>query len=322
MQAKTFKIRLKVLRAGLGAWALCSLALLGHAAPANGSTYPARLILIGGGKRPPEALQSWVAGAHKRTSTEKLGAIPWSSGEPDETLKAFREEIKAWSASEVQTPPVAPGPGGFTAAELQQILAWIGSLDGLYFTGGDQNRVIDLFERHPQIADTIRKRFEKGELVVAGTSAGTAIQGRKVFTGTEDLTQIDPNALSLRPGLGLLPEAIVDQHFVRRQRHNRMLSAVISSGPREIRGIAVDEDTALLIDFPPSGREERVGKVVGRGQVILFNTPSWSSPRKVELEIASPGECLKWLAGQPQGSDGSCSAGIADTTPTGFSAKK
>jgi|GEM_PF-2676996 len=308
-------------RLGLSAILLCVFEHGGPAA-AETQTFASRLILIGGGKRPPAALQSWVEGARKRTSPEKLGAIPWASAEPEETLKAFREEIRIWTTAEVQSPPLTPGTSGFTQEELQQTLSWLGSLDGLYFTGGDQNRVIDLFERHPQLAEVIRQRFEKGELVVAGTSAGTAIQGRKVFTGAEDLTLIDPNALSLRPGLGLLPEAIVDQHFVRRQRHNRMLSAMISSGPREILGIAVDEDTALLIAFLSTGREERLGKVVGRGQVILFNTPSSVSPRKVELEIAFPGECLKWFAGLAQSSEVTCGSALGDTSPTGRSARK
>ena len=315
MQAKMFKLRV-LLCVGFGAIALFGCSLFWTLANANEAIQPAHLILIGGGKRPPEALKSWVTGARKGTSTEKLGAIPWASGEPEETLKAFREEIKLWSASEVQAPPIAPGPNGFNRTELQQILSWIGSLDGLYFTGGDQNRVIDLFGRHPQMVELIRQRFEKGELVVAGTSAGTAIQGRMVFTGTEDLTLIDPDSLHLRPGLALLPEAIVDQHFVRRQRHNRMLSAVISSGPGELLGVAVDEDTALLIHFSSSTPGARAGKVVGRGQVILFNALNSGSPRKVELEIGAPGDCLKWQMGAGRSFDAGSIAECGDTGVT------
>lgn len=46
-------------------------------------------------------------------------------------------------------------------------------------------------------------------------------------------------------GLGLLPEAIVDQHFVRRQRFNRLISAVLDQ-PLLI-GIGIDERTAVIV---------------------------------------------------------------------------
>lgn len=46
-------------------------------------------------------------------------------------------------------------------------------------------------------------------------------------------------------GLGLLPNAIVDQHFVRRQRFNRLLSAVLERP--ELVGIGIDEKTSILV---------------------------------------------------------------------------
>lgn len=46
-------------------------------------------------------------------------------------------------------------------------------------------------------------------------------------------------------GLGLLDGAIVDQHFVRRQRFNRLLSAVLDHP--ELLGIGIDEKTSIFV---------------------------------------------------------------------------
>ena len=45
--------------------------------------------------------------------------------------------------------------------------------------------------------------------------------------------------------LELLPQAIVDQHFHRRQRFNRLLSAVLDRP--ELIGIGIDEGTAVVV---------------------------------------------------------------------------
>ena len=273
-----------------------------HAAQVQRST----LVLIGGGLRPTEALTSWIQGASRTGSAPRLGAIAWASGEAEETLKRIREELKPLTDSPLETPPAEPGSDGFKSQELTRVLDWLSHLDGLYFTGGDQNRLIALFQLHPEIPARIRSRFESGQLSVAGTSAGTAIQGLRVFTGNEDLTVIQPEALSLQPGLSLLPEAIVDQHFLRRQRHNRMLSA-LQADPGLI-GVAVDEDTALVLESQASGKSKiRNGKVLGRGQVLVFIPKAGSNGKQIELLITPHQECLEWSASSPTPSPRSCS---------------
>jgi cyanophycinase len=47
-------------------------------------------------------------------------------------------------------------------------------------------------------------------------------------------------------GLGLLDNAIVDQHFLRRRRHNRLISVVLEHP--SMLAIGVDESTALVVE--------------------------------------------------------------------------
>ncbi len=51
-------------------------------------------------------------------------------------------------------------------------------------------------------------------------------------------------------GFALLSNVIVDQHFLRRKRANRLISLVLEMPPH--LGIGIDESTALIVE--PSGR--------------------------------------------------------------------
>ena len=65
------------------------------------------------------------------------------------------------------------------------------------------------------------------------------------------------------PGLGFLHGAIVDQHFIKRERHNRLLSAVLERPG--LVGVGIDESTA--IEVSPDGRWH----VLGESDVIVYD---------------------------------------------------
>ena len=89
----------------------------------------------------------------------------------------------------------------------------------------------------------ILARYRDGA-VVGGTSAGAAVMSTPMITGDERLPGGDrppakdssdafmtiarDNVVTVE-GFGLLPGAIVDQHFVRRRRNNRLLSLVLEN---------------------------------------------------------------------------------------------
>jgi cyanophycinase len=67
----------------------------------------------------------------------------------------------------------------------------------------------------------------------------------------------------LSAGLGLLPGAVIDQHFSQRNRLGRLLLLVAES-PSQL-GIGIDEDTAAVIQ--PDG----VLEVLGKGTVMVVD---------------------------------------------------
>lgn len=214
-----------------------------------------RLVLIGGSPRPPAALQrflEWAGGARAHVLI-----VPWGSSEPAEYVAALLEDLAPHRPGPVTVAPFLP----LDDAARTQLRDALARATGVFFTGGDQVRIMDVLKDEELLA-AFRARYRAG-VVFGGTSAGTAIMSPCMITGNGDFTVIDAAQVETRPGLGLLPGAILDQHFVKRQRQNRLFGLVLAH-PTEL-GVGIDEGTALLLE---NGRR---GTVVGAGVVMLID---------------------------------------------------
>src|SRR5262249_37764469 len=111
-----------------------------------------------------------------------------------------------------------------------------GKLDGatgVYFTGGDQVLLANDLVGTP-VHDKLKALYASGA-VIGGTSAGAAVMSEIMITGEERLNtqtnnpfiRIQQGDIVTAPGFGFVHDAIVDQHFVRRKRHNRLISVVL-----------------------------------------------------------------------------------------------
>ncbi len=120
----------------------------------------------------------------------------------------------------------------------------LGQATGIWFPGGDQNRLTAAI-LGTAVLDSIRSRYRHGA-VVGGTSAGAAVMSDPMISGDErrpggsrppsdssdGWMTIDRDDVVLVPGFGLLPNVTVDQHFLRRRRHNRLISVVLEHPDR------------------------------------------------------------------------------------------
>jgi cyanophycinase len=227
---------------------LLALAALVAAAVLEASGSPERrLVIVGGGERPPAALARFVAWAGGASS--RVLVVPWASAEPKESCESLIAELRAHGPGSLGCGPVAPlddkgKAGRLDAAARASFLAELASATGVFFTGGDQARIMDV------LADA--------ELLAAA-----AVMSLRMITGEGDFTVLDGDQVVVREGLGLVPGVIVDQHFVKRQRENRLFGLVLKH-PEE-RGVGIEEDTALLVT---NGRQ---AEVVGKGPVLLVD---------------------------------------------------
>ncbi len=131
---------------------------------------------------------------------------------------------------------------------------------GVFFTGGDQLRISS------QIGDTpierrIRELYENGA-VIAGTSAGASVMSETMLVKGPSAESYRIGELHMAPGLGLVRDMIIDQHFAERGRYGRLLGAV-AHNPR-LLGVGIDEDTAIVL----KGRDFRV---IGSGAAYVVD---------------------------------------------------
>ncbi len=64
------------------------------------------------------------------------------------------------------------------------IQSYVENCTGVFMTGGDQLRLCGLLADTP-LMKTVRQRGHRGEITLAGTSAGAAVMGHHMIAGEE-----------------------------------------------------------------------------------------------------------------------------------------
>lgn len=212
------------------------------------------LVLIGGGKRPAAVMAKFVELAGGPSA--RILVVPTAS-ELKDTAAAYRKELAALGATNVAGLDVASRLDAQRAFLVEEVE----KAGGIFFSGGDQRRIVQALRDTP-VGRAIEAAYRRGA-AIGGTSAGTACMSPLMLTGEGNFEVISSKNVELWPGLGLFPGAILDQHFVARQRQNRLLSVVLER-PQYL-GIGVDEATAVWLK--PGGTFE----VLGDGSVVVYD---------------------------------------------------
>ena len=219
------------------------------AAPAKG-----HLLLNGGGG---EAAPFWPKLFELAGGKDAPIVILPTASERAETGQEYVDELAAMGATGMQWLPLRTRED----AARPEILAALAQARAIFFTGGDQSRITAAILGTPAEA-AIRKVYDGGG-VLAGSSAGLACMSRIMLTGEGNFEVISAANVEVKEGLGYVTEAILDQHFVSRQRQNRLISVVLENPA--LPGIGVDEKTSIWI------RPDRTFEVLGEGWVMIFD---------------------------------------------------
>jgi cyanophycinase len=221
------------------------------------------LFIIGGGERDAPLMKRYIqlAEAH---GTGRIVIFTMASGVPDEVGPELVTEFKGNGAKDVvyynlkRDQALQPGS--------DKILDGAG---GIWFSGGDQALLTAALLNTP-VHKRMLELYREGA-VVGGTSAGAACQSEFMITGNEKKTGgaegtwdvILADDVEHTEGFGFVKGAVIDQHFVTRRRHNRLI-AVVLQNPTLV-GVGIEESTAVLVR--PDGQYE----VLGEGQVIVYD---------------------------------------------------
>ncbi|MGQ9617846.1 MAG: cyanophycinase [Candidatus Aminicenantia bacterium] len=210
------------------------------------------LIIMGGGPRPEEVMKKFV----ELSGPGKIVVFPTASSEPEVTGENLKKEFEKAGAREVIVLNIRKRED----AENPEFFEKAKDANGFFFSGGDQRRITEAFLETP-FHQFLKRKFKDGA-VIGGTSAGTAAMSELMITGEGDFTVIEKGSVELAKGLGLFKYGILDQHFLKRQRNNRLISAVLQN-PHFI-GVGIDEGTAIWVK--PGWKFE----VMGNSQVTIY----------------------------------------------------
>jgi cyanophycinase len=235
--------------------ALCS-------APLHAQT-PGAIVAVGGGGTTPAIVARTLELAGGRNAV--VAVLPQAS----ELATTGQGSVKMWieagarSAREVS----------FDDREAARAILREATL--IWMPGGSQTRFMEKIAG-TGLAELIVERHRAGA-VVGGTSAGAAVLSAEMITGEADLKSLTSGTTELKQGLGLLRDVIVDQHFLQRQRANRLISGVLDHPT--LVGVGIDEATAVIF-------QGSMMHVLGKSGVVVVD------PRPATREAFAAGQVV------------------------------
>jgi cyanophycinase len=188
----------------------------------------------------------------------RLRLITAASGVPQVVAESYRNAFADLGAQDFDVLPLSDRDSAFAPALREDIL----QADGIFMSGGDQSRLMAAIWETP-VLGALHQAFHFRGACIGGTSAGAAVMSRHMISQGPALLRPRKDVIDTDIGLGLLPAAVVDQHFSERRRLARLLSA-LAQRP-DLLGVGIDEDTALVVE-----RGQAI-EVIGRGVVTLVD---------------------------------------------------
>lgn len=206
------------------------------------------LVIAGGGPLPSEIRQRFLdfAGGPEQA---RLVVIPSYDINPQQSEKL----IQTWRDMDVKSVQILHATSRATANRIDFVQP-IDQATGVWLSGGTQ----EWLSRHyagTLVEEKLHALIERGG-VIGGSSAGAAAMTKVMIEqGQEDAVE--------GVGFDLFRGAVIDQHFLRRSRMNRLMGLMEAHPDRIAFGI--DEGTALVVQV----RNGRLG-VIGSSYVMAY----------------------------------------------------
>lgn len=164
-------------------------------------------------------------------------------------------------------------------AREEENLLRIRNADCVMFSGGDQLRLSSIFGGTDFLQIILDRYFYDG-LVIAGTSAGAmAMSNTMIYQGKSELAHLK-GEVKITTGLAFIGNVIIDSHFDKRGRFNRLAQAVASNP--SCTGIGLGEDTGVII----TGGNHL--EVIGSGAVVVVDGKDIRHSNITDVSMGTP----------------------------------
>lgn len=251
-----------------------------------------KLFIIGGGDRTAGLMKSLLQTANLGKN-DYVAVLPMSSAQPDTSYYYFKADIERLCTNTIANLNFTPDK-----VSNKQWLDSLAHAKLIYICGGDQSRFMKAV-LHTPVYDAIHTAYNNGA-TVSGSSAGAAVMNKYMITGNEllgDTTyhetyrKLWDGNMQITEGLGMVDNMIVDQHFIKRSRYNRLISA-LAKYPT-LPCIGIDESTAIIV-------EGKKVTIAGESQVIILTHPQGVSTtakgqitvKHVDMQVLAAGDVI------------------------------
>lgn len=234
------------------------------------------LMIIGGAEdkyNERRLLRKFVALAGEEAA--RVLIVPVASDYPEFSADVYTQTFRNLNLQQVKVLR-ATSRQAVIEADAESLLE---DVTGVFISGGDQMRLVSMLGG-TEFARLLEERVRYSPLVLAGSSAGAAGMSATMIVRGDSTSHPNKHSLRLSPGLGILRNIIIDQHFTERDRLSRLITAV-SYNPRQL-GIGIDENTAVIIS------NDGTLEVQGDGTVTIVDGSRISYNDIAEVSDAHP----------------------------------
>jgi len=149
----------------------------------------------------------------------------------------------------------------------------------IMFSGGNQLRLSSIFGG-TEFLQILKEKYMNEPLVIGGTSAGAmAMSNTMIYEGTASLAHLK-GEVRMTTGIGLIQNVIIDTHFDKRGRFNRLAQAV-AANPGTI-GIGLGENTGVIV------KDGFNLTTIGLGSVIVIDGKNIDYNNIADIEFGAP----------------------------------
>ncbi|MCD4819319.1 MAG: cyanophycinase [Candidatus Cloacimonetes bacterium] len=215
------------------------------------------LVLIGGNEdkiRNREILHAIV----KINNVQNIAVIPTASRYyPRQLGDKYKSAFKNLGVKKIELLDIRTAQ----EADKEENFEKIKSADCIFFTGGDQVRLVDILQK-TKLLQVIKDEYQMGK-TVAGTSAGAAAASNPMIFDGDEMGFLK-GSVNHSEGFGFINNFTVDTHFITRGRISRLTQFLLRGYSNF--GIGLAEDTGIIL-YPNNQFE-----VIGSHIVTILNS--------------------------------------------------
>ena len=212
--------------------------------------------------------------AEMKGTDSRIEIITTASEEPDDMAEIYMEAFGKLGCRQVNALKLDG-----RNVDSSRTLEALSLADGVFMTGGDQTRLTDKISG-TKFFEALVRRYQEENFVIAGTSAGAMAMSAVMISEGPSTESLLKGIVQLQGGFKLLPNTIIDTHFMSRGRFSRLAEALLMQEGYTALGLC--EDTGLVVS------EGNILRTIGSGVVMVLQADQVTKTNFKEAKKMQP----------------------------------